>query len=154
MKSPVSVVLAVALMALPVLADHNHDLRTLSHQLAGAAQHFAEMAAQTSHHGSIQEIILINRAREFARRTERFYRRVHQGVPLDELRSRVKLMEDVAAQIHITMLFSHTFEHVQHDWQAAYRLLEQVRRIVRDAGPRENARAGLFDRLHAGGEPR
>jgi hypothetical protein len=115
----------------PARADHNHDLRALSHQLATAADHFAREAAHGAHHGSFAEIILVNRAGEFARKATRLHHRVHAGAPIAELVRDVRSLDDLATQINFTMLFSHSFEHLRHDWQHAHMLLGAIRRIVR-----------------------
>jgi hypothetical protein len=105
-------------------------MRELAHVLDERAQHAADQAADTAHHGGRDERRFLDTVFHFARQTADFHRRMdrYRESPWDVPGEVDHLVRD-ARQVNRRIHDAHVFEHTWDDWDAVLNVLDQMQRV-------------------------
>ena len=105
-------------------------MRQLAHVLDERAQHAADQAADTAHHGGRDERRFLDTVFHFARQTADFHKRMdrYRESPWDVPDEVDHLIRD-ARQVNRRIHDAHVFEHTWDDWDAVLDVLDQMQRV-------------------------
>lgn len=106
-------------------------LRELAHVLDQRAQHAANEAIQSAHHGGRAEDRFLDDITHFARQAADFHRRMdrYRESPWD-VPGEIDHLTDDARRVDRQVRRAHVFEHTWDDWRAAIDVLQQMRRTA------------------------
>jgi hypothetical protein len=104
-------------------------MRELAHVLDQRAQHAANQAIGSAHHGSRAERRLLADITHFARQAAAFHRRMdrYRDAPWD-VPGELNHLTDDARQVDRRIRSAHVFEHTWDDWAAVVDALAQMQR--------------------------
>jgi hypothetical protein len=116
-------------------------IRELAHVLDERAQHAAEQAADTAHHGGRDERRFLDTVFHFARQAADFHRRMdrYRASPWDVPDEVDHLARD-AHQVNRRIHDAHVFEHTWDDWDAVLDVLDQMQRVTGGFDDRDSHR--------------
>ena len=105
-------------------------MREFAHILDERAQHAADQAADTAHHGGRDERRFLDTVFHFARQTADFHKRMdrYRESPWDVPDEVDHLTRD-ARQVNRRIHDAHVFEHTWDDWDAVLDVLDQMQRV-------------------------
>ena len=105
-------------------------MRQLAHVVDERAQHAADQAADTAHHGGRDERRFLDTVFHFARQTADFHKRMdrYRESPWDVPDEVDHLIRD-ARQVNRRIHDAHVFEHTWDDWDAVLDVLGQMQRV-------------------------
>jgi hypothetical protein len=106
-------------------------MRELAHVLDQRAQHAANEATRSAHHGGRFENRFLDDITHFARRAAEFHRRMdrYRESPWD-VQNEIDHLTDDARRVNRQLRGAHVFDHTWDDWSAAVDVLQQMRRTV------------------------
>src|SRR5262245_41673255 len=131
-------------LAVPTIASAHDDrqqgrfeertyerMRELAHVLDERAQHAANQAIDSEHHGTRAERRFINDITHFARQAADFHRRMdrYRESPWD-VPSEINHLTEDARQVDRRIRGAHVFEHTWDDWAGAIDVLVEMQRVA------------------------
>lgn len=135
-------VLSVGLAASAIAGPHDGDrrqdrydertyqsMRQLAHVLDERAQHAANQAIGSEHHGTRAEQRFLNDITHFARQAAGFHRRMdrYRDAAWD-VPGEVDHLRDDARRVNRQIRNAHVFEHTWDDWAAVLDVLDRMQR--------------------------
>ena len=112
--------------------DRTYDrVRELAHELDGEAQHAAEQAIDSAHHGDRSERRFLEDIAHFAQRASGFHRRLdwYREAPWD-IQGEIEHMASDARRVNRQIRSAHVFEHTWEDWNDVIDVLAQMQRLA------------------------
>jgi hypothetical protein len=115
----------------PLSGRRYETMRSLAHYLGERAQHAAEQAEASAHHGARSERRLLAGIGHFARQAGDFHERMDNYLndPWD-LPSEVGHLNEDARRVSNQVRRAHVFEHTWEDWDAVLATLQQMNRLM------------------------
>jgi hypothetical protein len=106
-------------------------MRALAHYLDERADHAAEQAVESSHHGRHNEKKLVDAVSHFAQQARAFHDRMdrYADVPW-EVPDEVDHLNDDARKVNDRIRRAHVFEHTWDDWDAVLDVLDRMNRLL------------------------
>lgn len=122
------------------------SMRELAHVLDQRAQHAANEAIRSAHHGERSENRLLDDIAHFAQRAAEFHRRMdrYRESPWD-VPNEIDHLTDDARRVNRQLRRAHVFEHTWDDWSAAVDVLHQMRRTATVSQSWDRGRNRGFD---------
>ena len=116
-------------------------MRELAHVLDERAQHAADQAADTAHHGGRDERRFLDTVFHFSRQAADFHRRMdrYRESPWDVPDEVDHLLRD-ARQVNRRIHDAHVFEHTWDDWDDVLDVLDQMQRVTKGFDDRDSHR--------------
>lgn len=114
------------------LEERTYDrMRELAHDLDGEAQHAAEQAIDSAHHGDRGERRFLEDMTHFARQAAEFHRRLDRyGEAPWDIQSEIEHMASDARRVNRQIRAAHVFEHTWDDWNDVVDVLAQMQRLA------------------------
>jgi hypothetical protein len=115
----------------PLTGRRYETMRSLAHYLGERAQHAAEQAEASAHHGTRSERRLLADIGHFARQAGDFHERMDNYLddPWD-LPSEVAHLNEDARRVSNQIRRAHVFEHTWDDWNAVLDTMQQMNRLL------------------------